>query len=42
MLDGLFWWTGVALWVGIAIGTASFMLIDAHDKSIRERTPNGR
>jgi hypothetical protein len=41
MLDALFWWTGLALWAGIGIGTMSFMLIDAHDQSILRRPRDG-
>lgn len=41
MFDALFWWTGVAMWAGLALGAMSYLLIDARDKSIRDRPPIG-
>lgn len=39
MLDAIFWWTGVAIWAGLVLGTVSYWLIDVHDKSIRGHPP---
>ena len=46
LLDTLFWWTGAAMWAGLGVGALTYALIDAHDKSIhdksiRERPRNG-
>lgn len=37
MLDALFWYTGVVVWMLIIFGCISMLLIDAHDRSIMKR-----
>ena len=37
MLDALFWWTGLIVWLVILFGAVSTIIIDAHDRSILNR-----
>ena len=37
MLDALFWWTGMIVWIVILFGALSTIIIDAHDRSILNR-----
>jgi hypothetical protein len=34
MIDALFWYTGLAVWVLIVFGCVSTLLIEAHDRSV--------
>jgi hypothetical protein len=34
MIDALFWYTGLAVWVFIVFGCVSTLLIEAHDRTI--------
>jgi hypothetical protein len=37
MLDALFWYTGLVVWILILFAFVSTLLIDAHDRSVRKR-----
>jgi hypothetical protein len=37
MLDALFWWAGLIVWIVILFGALSTIIIDAHDRSISKR-----
>jgi hypothetical protein len=37
VLDALFWYTGLVMWILIVFACASTILIDAHDRSILSR-----
>jgi hypothetical protein len=37
MLDALFWYTGLAAWVLIALGCLSLLAAEVHDRSVLSR-----
>jgi hypothetical protein len=37
MIDALFWYTGLVVWVLIVFGVISTLLIEAHDRKLLER-----
>ena len=34
MIDALFWYTGLIVWVLIVLGIASMLAVEAHDRSV--------
>ena len=41
MIDALFWYTGLIVWVLIVLGIASMLAVEAHDRSVMtKRGPN--
>jgi hypothetical protein len=34
MIDALFWYTGLIVWVLIVFGVASVLPVEAHDRSV--------
>jgi hypothetical protein len=41
MMDALFWYTGLAAWVLIAVAGILMLAADANDRSVQRRTRNG-
>ena len=39
MIDALFWYTGLAAWVLIAMGCISLLAAEVHDRSVLSRGP---
>jgi hypothetical protein len=37
MIDALFWYTGLATWVLIALGCLSLLAAEVHDRSVQNR-----
>jgi hypothetical protein len=42
MIDALFWYTGLVVWILIVFGCVSTLVIDAHDRSVlrQDQNPN--
>ena len=34
MIDALFWYTGLIVWVFLVLGIASKLAVEAHDRSV--------
>lgn len=37
MIDALFWYTGLTIWVLVVLGVVSTLVIEAHDRSVLRR-----
>jgi hypothetical protein len=37
MIDALFWWTGLAFWLGAALAALCWLAADANDRRVRDR-----
>jgi hypothetical protein len=40
LIDDLFWYTGLIVWVLISLACASMIAVQAHDRSVMSRGPN--
>jgi len=40
MIDALFWYSGLIVWILIVFGCVSSLVIDAHDRSVMKRISN--
>jgi hypothetical protein len=40
MLDALFWYTGLVVWILIVFGCVSTLAVEAHDWSVMRRARN--
>ncbi len=37
MIDALFWYTGLVVWILIVFGAVSTLVVEAHDRSVLTR-----
>jgi len=42
MIDALFWYTGLIVWVLIVLGIASMLAVEAHDRSVMTKNMRRR
>ena len=34
MIDALFWYTGLVVWISIVLAVVSMLVVEAHDRSV--------
>ncbi len=40
MLHAFFWYSGLAFWILVSLGSLTFLAIDANDRRVRHRDHN--